>query len=166
MKSLNAIEDPDNLLIRHGFVDFMIQILKMKNLQTEDYIAMLVVMKRLQDKSIFPPHLSTKIFEIVIKNLENHWKDQIAVNSIILLKKIKKNVEITTEFSHNMFEFFNKFLTQGSKINTYEYYSISREVICLISYFINFNEDVKSMFRGKVIIDILKNWLKIFKNIS
>jgi len=119
MKSLNAIEDPDNLLIRHGFVDFMIQILKMKNLQTEDYIAMLVAMKRLHYKSIFPPHLSTKIFEIVIKNLENHWKDQIAVNSIILLKKIKKNVEITNEFSHNMFEFFNKFLTQGSKINTY-----------------------------------------------
>jgi hypothetical protein len=70
----------------------MIQILRMKNMQTNDYIALLAMLKKLQEKSIFPPHLSTKLFEIVIKNLEHHWNDELAVRSIMLLKIIKKNV--------------------------------------------------------------------------
>ena len=68
----------------------------MKNLQTNEYIALLSILKNLQERSsMFPPYLSTKLFEIVIKNLELHWKDHLAVQSILLLKKIKKNVEIT-----------------------------------------------------------------------
>ena len=75
----------------------MIEVLRMKNLPTEEYVALLAMLKNLQEKSsMFPPHLSTKLFEIVIKNLEHHWKNNIGLNSIILLKKIKKNVDITT----------------------------------------------------------------------
>jgi hypothetical protein len=96
VKELNGLEDPEHLLIRHGFAGFMIETLRMKNLQTEDYIALLGYLKRMQEKSsMFPPHLSTKLFEIVIKNLEHHWKDHLAVQSILLLKRVKKNVEIT-----------------------------------------------------------------------
>ena len=103
----------------------------------------------------------------MIKNLEHHWKDHLGVKSILLLKSIKKNVEITVEFSHNIFEFFNKFLIQASKANVnFEYYSISREVICLVSYFINFNEEVKTLFKSQVIINLLKNWLKLFRSID
>ena len=103
----------------------------------------------------------------MIKNLEHHWKDHLGVKSILLLKSIKKNVEITVEFSHNIFEFFNKFLIQASKANVnFEYYSISREVICLVSYFINFNEELKLMFRTSLIVDLLKNWLKTFKSMA
>ena len=47
----------------------MIQVLKMKNIQTNDYVALLGMLKKLQEKSVFPPHLSTKLFEIVIKKL-------------------------------------------------------------------------------------------------
>lgn len=136
----------------------------MKNIQTNDYILLLSILKKLQEKSIFPPHLSTKLFEIVIKKLQNHWNDQLAVRSILLLKKIKKNVEITTEFSHNLYEFFTKFLIQCTKNESYEFYSISREVICLISYYINFNQDIKLLFRNQVVISLLKNWQKIFKD--
>ena len=63
MKELNNIDDPEQLLIRHGFASFMIEVLRMKNLNTQDYIALLSMLKKLQEKSsMFPPHLSTRLF--------------------------------------------------------------------------------------------------------
>ena len=48
MRELNNLDDPDQLLIRHGFASFMIEVLRMKNLQTQEYIALLSMLKRLQ----------------------------------------------------------------------------------------------------------------------
>jgi hypothetical protein len=62
-----------------------------------------------------------------------------------------------------MLEFFGKFLTQSSKISSFGYYSISREVICLLSYFLVFNEEIQTLFRNGLVLDILKNWLRIAK---
>lgn len=58
-------------------------------------------------------------------------------------------------------------MLSGNKANSnFEYYSISREVICLVSYFINFNEEIKILFRSQVIINLLKGWLKTYKSIA
>ena len=35
MRELNNINDPEQLLIRHGFANFMIEVLRMKNLQSQ-----------------------------------------------------------------------------------------------------------------------------------
>ena len=48
MRELSKIEDTEQLLIRHGFANFMIEVLRMKNLQTQEYIAVLTILKNLQ----------------------------------------------------------------------------------------------------------------------
>lgn len=88
------------------------------------------------------------------------------MGSIILLKSIKQKVEATTEFGENMLDFFGKFLTQSSKVTSPEYYSISREVICLLSYFLIFNDEIRFLFRTTLVLDILKNWLRISKALA
>lgn len=40
---------------------------------------------------------------------------------------------------------------------------MSREVVCLLSFFLVFNEDIRSLFRSRIVMDILKNWLRIAK---
>jgi len=64
--------------------------------------------------------------------LETHWKDEVATASITLLKSIRKSVEVTHEFGAMVLDFFGKFLTQSAKISSAEYYSVSREVVCLL----------------------------------
>lgn len=60
-----------------------------------------------------------------------------------------------------MLEFFGKFLTQSSKVNSFEYYKVSKEVICLLSHFLIFSEDIRFLFRTELVVDILKNWVRI-----
>ena len=60
-----------------------------------------------------------------------------------------------------MLEFFGKFLTQSSKVNSYECYKVSKEVICLLSHFLIFSEDIRFLFRTELVVDILKNWVRI-----
>lgn len=72
----------------------MVQTIKMTNLRWEDYLKMVELIYNLQSEKIFPPTLCTKIFEIVLSKMEKHWKDEFTL-SLILLKKIKKNIECT-----------------------------------------------------------------------
>lgn len=163
IKQLMSREDPDSLLIRQGYADFAIQNLRMKNLQLQNYLIILELLLKLQRKKVLPSNLCTKMFEIAITKLQQHWKDEVALKSISLLKRIKSNVEVTEQFGQNMFVFFCNFLTQSNKITSYQYYSISRQVICLMSYYINSNDHIKLLFRDKIIVDILKNWLRVAK---
>jgi hypothetical protein len=60
-----------------------------------------------------------------------------------------------------MLEFFGNFLTQSNRLPSSEDYKMTREVICLMSYYINFNDEVKVCFKTKIIVDVLKNWLRV-----
>jgi hypothetical protein len=56
-------------LVKHGFADFLVMNLKMKNLQLQDYFMMLTIMFKLQKKATFSIGLSSKLFEIVMSKL-------------------------------------------------------------------------------------------------
>jgi hypothetical protein len=36
-------------------------------------------------------------------------------------------------------------------------------VVCLLSFFLVFHEDIRSLFRSRLVMDILKNWLRVAK---
>lgn len=138
----------------------------MANLPIEDYCRLLALLTRLQTKRALPPNLSTRVFEVVLCKLEKHWMDDLAVQSILLLKRMRRSVEATLEFGENMRDFFGRFLTQSSKITSADYYSLCREVICMMSFYIMANQQVQALFRSPLMIDILKNWLRVAKALN
>jgi len=83
------------VLVKHGFVDFSIMNLRMKNLQLNDYLIILGILIKVQKKAAFSVNLNSKLFEIVIRKLEFNWENEVSGISLALLKIIKKNLDIT-----------------------------------------------------------------------
>ena len=151
------------LLAFHGYANFLVELLRAGGLSLDDYPKVLSFLSDLFKHRHFTSKLCTQLFAVVMGKLETHWKDEVATASITLLKSIRKSVEVTHEFGAMVLEFFGKFLTQSAKISSAEYYSVSREVVCLLSFFLVFHEDIRSLFRSRLVMDILKNWLRVAK---
>ena len=150
----------------HGYANFLVELLRVGGLCLDDYLRVLSFLSDLFNYRHFTSKLCTQLFAVVMGKLDTHWKDEVTTASITLLKSIRKSVENTQEFGAIMLEFFVKFLSQADKVSSAEYCSVSRDVVCLLSFFLVFNEDIRSLFRSRIVMDVLKNWLRIAKTMD
>lgn len=167
MREVGSREELRALLIVHGYADFLVQVLRMASLPLTDYLRTMAVLSELSASRVFSSTLCRELFAVVIRRLEAGWREEMAEGSVQLLKSIRRKVEVTTEFGESMLDFFGRFLTQSSRVTSPEYYSISREVMCLLSHFLVFNEDIRALFRSSTpLLDILRNWLRISRALA
>lgn len=80
----------------------MVHTLKMSNLPLNDYVRIVELLTWLQSRKGFPRALCSKLFEILVQRLETKWNEDISVGSIALLRKIKRSVEVTSEFGSSI----------------------------------------------------------------